>query len=74
MNELIIELTDITPKEFFGTQNNNIELIKTYFPKLKIVARGTKITAFGDDELLARNLINKRSYINSFLALVSKVL
>ena len=53
MNELIIELTDITPKEFFGTQNNNIELIKTYFPKLKIVARGTKITAFGDDELLA---------------------
>ena len=53
MNELIIELTDITPKEFFGTQNNNIELIKTYFPKLKIVARGTKITAFGDSKLLA---------------------
>jgi phosphate starvation-inducible PhoH-like protein len=53
LNELIIELTDITPKEFFGTQNNNIELIKTYFPKLKIVARGTKITAFGDDKLLA---------------------
>ena len=53
MNELIIELTDITPKEFFGTQNNNIELIKTYFPKLKIVARGTKITAVGDSELLA---------------------
>jgi len=53
LNELIIELTDITPKEFFGTQNNNIELIKTYFPKLKIVARGTKITAFGDSKLLA---------------------
>jgi phosphate starvation-inducible protein PhoH and related proteins len=53
LNELIIELTDITPKEFFGTQNNNIELIKTYFPKLKIVARGTKISAFGDDKLLA---------------------
>jgi len=53
LNKLIIELTDITPKEFFGTQNNNIELIKTYFPKLKIVARGTKISAFGDDKLLA---------------------
>ena len=53
MNKLIIELTDITPKEFFGTQNNNIELIKTYFPKLKIVARGNKISAFGDDKLLA---------------------
>ena len=44
---------DITPKEFFGAQNKNIELLKRYFPKLKIVARGTKITAFGDEELLA---------------------
>ena len=52
MNELIIELKDITPKEFFGTQNKNIELLKRYFPKLKIVARGTKITAFGDEDLL----------------------
>ena len=53
MNELIIELIDITPKEFFGPQNKNIELLKMYFPKLKIVARGTKITAFGDEGLLA---------------------
>lgn len=52
MNELILELEDITPKEFFGPQNKNIELLKRYFPKLKIVARGTKITAFGDEELL----------------------
>ena len=52
MNELIIELTDITPKEFFGTHDNNIELIKTYFPKIKIIARGTKIIAIGDGELL----------------------
>ena len=52
MNELIIELKDITPKEFFGTQNKNIELLKRYFPKLKLVARGTKITAFGDEDLL----------------------
>ena len=48
MNELIIELEAITPKEFFGPQNKNIELLKRYFPKLKIVARGNKITAFGD--------------------------
>jgi len=53
LNELIIELIDITPKEFFGPQNKNIELLKMYFPKLKIVARGTKITAFGDEKLLA---------------------
>ena len=52
MNELILELEEITPKEFFGAQNANIELLKKYFPKLKIVARGNKIKAYGDEELL----------------------
>ena len=52
MNELIIELEEISPKEFFGAQNSNIELLKKYFPKLKIVARGNKLTAFGDEKLL----------------------
>ncbi|BDW93842.1 MULTISPECIES: PhoH family protein [Flagellimonas] len=52
MNELVIELTEISPQEFFGQQNSNIELLKKYFPKLKIVARGNKIKVFGDEELL----------------------
>ncbi len=52
MNELIIELTEISPRDFFGQQNENIDLIKKYFPKLKIVARGSKIKVYGDDELL----------------------
>ncbi len=52
MNDIIIELEEITPKEFFGPQNINIELLKKYFPKLKIVARGNKIKALGDEELL----------------------
>lgn len=52
MNELIIELEEIAPKEFFGEQNVNIELLKKYFPKLKIVARGNKIKAYGDEDLL----------------------
>lgn len=52
MNELILELEEISPKEFFGAQNVNIELLKKYFPKLKIVARGNKIKAYGDEDLL----------------------
>jgi len=52
LNEIILELTDISPREFFGQQNENIDLLKKYFPKLKIVARGNKIKAFGDEELL----------------------
>ncbi|WP_411030416.1 PhoH family protein [Spongiimicrobium sp. 3-5] len=52
MNELVIELTEISPREFFGQQNANIDLLKKYFPKLKIVARGSKIKVYGDEELL----------------------
>lgn len=52
MNEISIELTDINPQDFFGQQNANIELLKKYFPKLKIVARGNTIKAFGEDEIL----------------------
>lgn len=52
MNELIIELVEISPREFFGLQNSNIDLLKKYFPKLKIVARGSKIKAYGDEDIL----------------------
>ena len=52
MNERIIELTEINPKDFFGTQNRNIAQLKKYFPKIKVVARGNKIKIFGEEELL----------------------
>ncbi|MFY0629500.1 MAG: PhoH family protein [Flavobacteriaceae bacterium] len=52
MNERIIELTEINPKDFFGTHNSTIEQLKKYFPKLKIVARGSKLKIYGEAELL----------------------
>ncbi|WP_028873541.1 PhoH family protein [Psychroserpens burtonensis] len=52
MNELILELEEITPKEFFGAQNAHIKLLKKHFPKLKIVARGSTIKAYGDEDVL----------------------
>lgn len=52
MNELILEITEISPSELFGQQNANINLLKKYYPKLKIVARGNRLTVFGDEEML----------------------
>ena len=52
MNELIIELTDISAQDFFGMNNETITFLKNYFPKLKIVARGNKVKAFGDEAVL----------------------
>ncbi|WP_369048568.1 PhoH family protein [Tenacibaculum sp. UWU-22] len=52
MNERIIELTEINPNDFFGAQNSTIAQLKTYFPKIKIVARGNKLKIYGEAELL----------------------
>ena len=52
MNELTIELEEVNPKYFFGTQEANVDLLRRYFPKLKIVARGNKLMAYGDEVLL----------------------
>jgi phosphate starvation-inducible PhoH-like protein len=52
LNERILELTEISPKEFFGAQNSTLEQLKKYFPKIKIVARGTKLKIYGEPDLL----------------------
>jgi phosphate starvation-inducible PhoH-like protein len=52
LNEIKIDLTEVNPREFFGEQNAHIDLIKSYFPKLKIVARGNTIKAYGEADLL----------------------
>ena len=52
MNERIIELTEINPNDLFGTQNSNVEILRKYYPKLKIVARGTKLKAYGEPDIL----------------------
>jgi hypothetical protein len=52
LNERIIELIDIAPKDFWGAQDTHLETIKRYYPKLKIVARGTTLKAFGEKEVL----------------------
>jgi phosphate starvation-inducible PhoH-like protein len=52
LNERIIELTEISPNDFFGAQNSTVEQLKKYFPKIKIVARGTKLKIYGEPDLL----------------------
>jgi phosphate starvation-inducible PhoH-like protein len=49
MIEKIIILENVDPVVFFGINNCNIQLIKTLFPKLRIVARGNVIKVVGDD-------------------------
>lgn len=53
MIERIIILESVDPVVFFGINNSNIQLLKTLFPKLRIVARGNVIKVIGDEEELA---------------------
>jgi phosphate starvation-inducible PhoH-like protein len=38
--------------ELFGVNNTNLKHIKSFFPKLKVVARGNIITIMGDEEVM----------------------
>lgn len=55
-------LEDIDPVIFYGVNNANIQLIKTLYPKLRIVARGNVIKVLGDEEEMC-------AFEESFLAL-----
>lgn len=53
MIEQIIILENVDPVVFFGVNNANIQLLKTLFPKLRIMARGNAIKAIGNAEDVA---------------------
>lgn len=48
MNERIISISSFSPLDIYGVNDKNINLIKSYFPKLKIIARGDVIKAIGN--------------------------
>ena len=48
----LIELVGINPAEFFGVNDANLSYLKTFFPKLKIIARGNTILLNGDEEVM----------------------
>ena len=52
MNDIKIDLSEVNPQEFFGDQNTNIAKLRTYFPKIKIVARGNTLKAYGEEAVL----------------------
>ena len=52
MQEKIIEIKGINPVELFGVNNANLKHVKSFFPKLKVVARGNVLTIAGEEEVM----------------------
>ena len=67
MEEKVIKIESIDPKDFFGPQNKNIKVLKNNFPNVKIVARGSQIKAYGNSEDLSELEIRIHKIINYFL-------
>lgn len=54
MIEKHIVLEDIDPVVFYGVSNGHLQMIKSLFPKLRIVARDNVIRILGDEEEMAK--------------------
>jgi len=49
LSEKSIEISGINPVELYGVNESKLSVIKSYFPKLKVIARGDVLKAIGDD-------------------------
>lgn len=77
MIEDTIIIDDIDPVVFYGTNSDNLQFIKTLFPKLQIIARGSVIKVIGEEQDI-KEFINKveqiKDYCKEFNALDGKVI
>ena len=65
MIERIYILESVDPVIFYGVNNANMQLIKTLFPKLRIVARGNVMKVIGDEdesELFLKKIPERRCH------------
>ena len=54
MTEKHLILEDIDPVIFYGVNNCHLQMIKSLFPKLRMVARDNVIRLVGDEEEMAK--------------------
>lgn len=77
MIERIYILETVDPVIFYGVNNSNMQLIKTLFPKLRIVARGNVMKVIGDEEeseLFLKKIREIEKYSEEFNSLSEEVI
>jgi len=68
MAEHTISIEGVDVVNVYGIKNVNIEKIKQYFPKLKIIARGNQVQVYGDEE----EIVSFQEKMSLFLEHVEK--
>ncbi len=69
LTEKHIILEDIDPVMLYGAGNAHLQIIKSLFPKLRIIARGNVIKVLGDEEQMCQfeeNLETMRKHVLRF--------
>ena len=77
MIERIYIRESVDPVIFYGVNNVNMQLIKTLFPKLRIVARGNVMKVIGDEdesELFLKKIREVEKYCEEFNSLSEDVI
>ena len=77
MIERIYILESVDPVIFYGVNNANMQLIKTLFPKLRIVARGNVMKVIGDEdesELFLKKIREIEKYCEEYNSLSEEVI
>jgi phosphate starvation-inducible protein PhoH and related proteins len=54
MIEKVVYLEGVDPQTFYGPGNRNLDKLKSYFPKLKVVARDYELKVLGDPSEISR--------------------
>lgn len=76
MIEKHIVLEDVDPVLFYGVNNINLHLLKSLYPKLKIVARGNVLRFIGDESEMIRfeqAVLKMENYCSKFNTLEEEV-
>ncbi|MCH8515797.1 MAG: PhoH family protein [Cyclobacteriaceae bacterium] len=50
MSERIITLEQVNPVDIYGVNDKKLELLKSYFPKIKLITRGNTMKLVGEEE------------------------
>jgi phosphate starvation-inducible PhoH-like protein len=77
MTERIYILENVDPVVFYGVNNVNMQLIKTLYPKLRIVARGNVMKVIGEEgesELFLRKVREIEKYCEAYNSLSEDVI
>lgn len=77
MIERIYILENVDPVIFYGVNNAHMQLIKTLFPKLRIVARGNVMKVIGDEnesEVFLKKIREIEKYCEEYNSLTEEII